>query len=233
MLAVIVNCVLIIVGTAIGLVFRKLIKPELTNSIFKVLGVVVLVMGLIGVIKSMVFIDAGIIKSRLDLFLLVVIIIGMFIGELLKIDTRIQNLGLAIDSKFKMGKVSEGFITASIIFIVGAMGIIGSINAALGDSSILYLKGALDGITAIVLATTLGIGVGLSFIPLLLVQGGIFLLARLMGDFIPPDFITAFNLIGYFIVLCIGLNFLVKEKIKVANLLPSLLLVIIYFLIFK
>lgn len=232
MLAVIINCGLIIVGTSIGLVFRKLIKPELTNSIFKVLGVVVLIMGFIGIIKSMIYIDEGALKSRFDLFLLIVVVIGMFIGELLRIDQHLQNFGKLLDSKFKSGKVSEGFLTASIMFIVGAMGIIGSINAALGDPSLLYVKGALDGITSIVLATTLGIGVGLSFIPVLIYQGAIILIAYYLGDFISGEFLYAFNLIGYFIVACIGFNFLVKDKIKIANALPCLLLVILYYLIF-
>lgn len=232
MLAVIVNCLLIIIGTSIGLVFRKLIKPELTNSILKVLGVVVVVMGFIGIIKSMVIIEDNILKSRFDLFLLIVIILGMFIGELLKIDNHINRFGKFIESKLKFGKISEGFISASLIFVVGAMSIIGSINAGLGDPSILYLKSALDGITSIVLATTLGIGVGLAFIPVLLYQGTITILTSVMGEFIVMDFIDAFNLVGYFMVLCIGLNFLIKDKIKVANLLPSLLLVVIYYLIF-
>ena len=232
MLAVILNSGLIIIGTVIGLVFRKLIKPELTNSILKVLGVVVLIMGVVGIIKAMLYIEDGNLKSKLDLFLLVIIVLGMFIGEILKIDTHINNFGKFIDSKLKSGKISEGFISASIIFIAGGMSIIGSINAALNDPTILYLKSGLDGITSIILATTLGIGVGLSSIPVLLFQGTIYLIAYFLGDFMSIEFINAFTLIGYFIVACIGINFLVQEKIKVANLLPSLLIVILYFLIF-
>jgi uncharacterized membrane protein YqgA involved in biofilm formation len=233
MLAVILNSVLIIVGTLIGLVFRKLIKPELTNSILKVLGIVVFITGLMGIIKAMIVVENGILKSNFDLFLLVVIVFGMFVGEILKIDTHLNNFGKYLDTKFNSGKISEGFITGTIIYISGAMGIVGSINAALGDSTILYLKSGLDGITSIILATTLGIGVGLSFIPVLLFQGTIYLIAYFLGDFMSSEFINAFSLIGYFIVACIGINFLVKERIKVANLLPSLLLVILYYLIFK
>ena len=233
MLALILNSVLIIVGTLIGLVFRKLIKPELTNSILKVLGIVVFITGLMGIIKAMIVVENGILKSNFDLFLLVVIVFGMFVGEILKIDTHLNNFGKYLDTKFNSGKISEGFITGTIIYISGAMGIVGSINAALGDSTILYLKSGLDGITSIILATTLGIGVGLSFIPVLLFQGTIYLIAYFLGDFMSSEFINAFSLIGYFIVACIGINFLVKERIKVANLLPSLLLVILYYLIFK
>ena len=169
MFAVIVNSLAIIVGTFIGLVFKKLINKEITQSILKVLGVVVIITGLIGVFKSMIIIDEGIIQSQLDLFLLIVVVVGIFIGEILKIDDRLHNFGKFIDNKIKFGKVSEGFINASIIFVVGAS-IVGSINAGLGDNSILYLKSALDGVTAIILATTLGIGVGFAFLPVLLFQ---------------------------------------------------------------
>lgn len=233
MLAVIINVVAIIIGTTIGLIFRKVIKSSLTNSLLRVLGIVVIIVGIVGIMKSMIVLDSnGRLQSRQELFLLIIIMLGMFIGELLKIDDRLSNLGIYIDSKFKYGKISEGFITASVIYVVGAMGIVGSINAALGDPSILYLKSALDGITAIVFATTLGIGVGLSFLPVLIYQGLIFVLAYYLGNFLNIDFIDTFNLIGFFIVTCIGFNFIVKEKIKVANLLPSLVLVIIYYLIF-
>jgi uncharacterized membrane protein YqgA involved in biofilm formation len=196
MLAVILNSVLIIVGTLIGLVFRKLIKPELTNSILKVLGIVVFITGLMGIIKAMIVVENGILKSNFDLFLLVVIVFGMFVGEILKIDTHLNNFGKYLDTKFNSGKISEGFITGTIIYISGAMGIVGSINAALGDSTILYLKSGLDGITSIILATTLGIGVGLSFIPVLLFQGTIYLIAYFLGDFMSSEFINAFSLIG-------------------------------------
>lgn len=231
MFAVIVNSLAIIVGTFIGLVFKKLINKEITQSILKVLGVVVIITGLIGVFKSIIIIEEGIIQSQLDLFLLIVVVVGIFIGEILKIDDRLHNFGKFIDNKIKFGKVSEGFINASIIFVVGAMSIVGSINAGLGDNSILYLKSALDGVTAIILATTLGIGVGFAFLPVLLFQGTIYLLTFYLGNFMALEFINAFNLIGYFIVTCIGLNFLLKEKIKIANLLPSLILVVIYFLL--
>lgn len=233
MLAVIINVFAIIIGTGLGLVFRRLIKPELTDSILKVLGVVVFITGLIGIIKASVFIDGfGNLQSKLGIFLLIVMVLGVFIGELLKIDNHLKNFGSYIDTKFKGGRFSEGFITASILFVVGAMGVVGSINAGLGDPSILYLKSALDGITSIILATSLGIGVGLAFVPVLMYQGSIVLIARFAGDFINGEFLDAFNLIGYFIVACIGINFLVKEKLKIANMIPALLLVILYFLIF-
>ena len=137
MLAVILNSVLIIVGTLIGLVFRKLIKPELTNSILKVLGIVVFITGLMGIIKAMIVVENGILKSNFDLFLLVVIVLDVCWWNI-KIDTHLNNFGKYLDTKFNSGKISEGFITGTIIYISGAMGMVGSINAALGDSTILF-----------------------------------------------------------------------------------------------
>lgn len=232
MIGVIVNCLAIIVGCGIGLLFKKVISHNATKSILKVLGVVIIITGLIGVLKSMLVINAdGSIDSKLDLFLLIIVIIGVLIGELLKIDDLLIKFGSFLDKKIKIGKISEGFINASIIFVVGAMSIMGSINAGLGDNSILFLKSALDGLTAIILSTTLGVGVGLAFIPVLVFQGLIAVLTSSFGTFIPNDFITSFNLIGYFIVVCIGLNFILVEKIKIANLLPSLLFVVLYYLV--
>lgn len=232
MIGVFVNCLSIIAGCGIGLLFKKLINQNIAKSILKVLGVVVIITGVTGILKSMLVINSdGSIDSKLDLFLLIIVIFGLLLGELLKIDDSLNKFGLFLEKKIKIGKISEGFINASIIFVVGAMSIMGSINAGLGDYNILYLKSALDGITSIILSTTLGIGVGLAFIPVLIFQGLIVILTIAFGSFIPTDFITSFNLIGYFIVVCIGLNFLINDKIKIANLLPSLLLVVLYYLV--
>lgn len=233
MVSILINALAIVLGTIIGLLFRKIIKQTIWDSVLKAIGIVVIVMGLSGIFKSMLYIDNNLIKSKYDLLLLVVITVGTFIGVLLKIDDRIVAFGHYLERKLNKGNFFNGFITAALIFCVGAMSIVGSVNAALGDFSVIYLKSALDGITAIILASTLGFGVAFSIIPLIIYQGLIFGAATIFGNFMSPDFIDAFSLVGYIIVFIIGLNFIREDKIKVANVLPSLLLVILYFLIFK
>lgn len=233
MISILINALAIVLGTVIGLLFRKIIKQTIWDSVLKALGIVVIIMGLTGILKSMLYIDNNLIKSKYDLLLIVVITVGTFIGVLLKIDDRIVNFGHYLERKMNKGNFFNGSITAALIFCVGAMSIVGSVNAALGDNSVIYLKSALDGITAIVLASTLGFGVVFSIIPLIIYQGIIFGAATIFGDFMAQDFIDAFSLVGYIIVFIIGLNFLREEKIKAANILPSLVLVILYFLISK
>ncbi|MFA6627317.1 MAG: DUF554 domain-containing protein [Bacilli bacterium] len=230
MLGNLVNVSAIIVGGFAGILCRKIFRKEILESVLKVVGIVVLIFGLIGVIKSMITIEAGTITSHGELLLLVAMVVGAFLGEWMRLDDHLLNVGKRIEKKINRGAFSKGFITASIIFCIGAMAIIGSVNAASGDHSILYLKAAIDGITAMILASTLGIGVVFSSIVVFLYQGSIVLLSWALGDFISLEFMNSFNAVGYTIIACIGLNFLQGEKLKIANLIPSLLIVIIYYL---
>ena len=231
MLGTIVNVAAILVGGLLGILFRKFIKKELLEAVLKVVGMVVLLFGLIGVLQSMVHIESGILKTEGELLLLVCLAVGTLLGELLKIDEHLIHFGEKLENKLNKGAFSEGFITASLIFCVGAMAIIGSISAAAGNYQVLYLKAAIDGITAMILASTLGIGVLFSGITVFIYQGSITLLSSALDSFMSDAFINSFNAVGYVIVGCIGLNFLREHKLKIANMIPSLFLVIVYYLI--
>lgn len=231
MLGTIVNVIAIVVGGMLGILFRKFIKKELLEAVLKVVGMVVLVFGLIGVLQSMIHIEGGLLKSEGELLLLVCLAVGTALGELLKIDDHLLHFGNNLEKRLNKGAFSEGFITASLIFCVGAMAIIGSISAATGNYQVLYLKAAIDGITAMILSSTLGIGVLFSGIIVFLYQGSITLLSTSLGSFMSDAFINSFNAVGYTIVGCIGLNFLREQKLKIANMIPSLFLVILYYLI--
>ena len=231
MIATLINSLAVIFGALIGVLFRKLIKKEIFDSVLKVVGVVVLIFGLVGVLKGVFYIDAGQLKTQYELLLLITLALGTFIGELLQIENRLQKFGENLERKLNKGAFSEGFITASLIFCIGAMAITGSINAgALGDPKIIYLKSMIDFFTAIVLAAALGYGVMFSSITILIYQGSITILGIVLGEFMSLEFVTVFSMVGYAIVACIGLNFLRTEKLKLANMIPSLLLVIIYFI---
>lgn len=226
-----VNGLTVVAGSIIGLIFRKFIKKETCDSVLKSMGIVVLLIGLIGVIENMVTVTDGKITTSGTLLLIIAIAVGTFIGEFLKIDDRMNNFGLMLEKKLNKGKIAEGFITATLIFCVGSMAIIGSMESAQGNPNTIYLKSALDGITSIALASTLGFGVALSSVAVVVYQGLLTLLFVLLDNFIPGDFIISFSMVGYAMVACLGLNFLMKDKIKVANMLPALVVVIIYHLV--
>ena len=163
MFAFLANALAVIVGAAIGLLFKKFIKKEICDSVLKAMGVVVLVIGVIGVIENMVTVNIdGTVSSSGTLLLILAIAIGTFIGEFLKIETHMNNFANMLEKKINKGKIAEGFITATLIYCVGSMGIIGSMESALGNPNTIFLKSALDGITSIALASTLGVGVMLS-----------------------------------------------------------------------
>ncbi|MDD4387852.1 MAG: DUF554 domain-containing protein [Bacilli bacterium] len=234
MIATAVNGTAIVGGGLIGLFFRRYIKKDICDSVLKAVGIVVLLLGMLGSIKAALYIENNEIQmiTRFDLLLIISLVLGTFIGEIIKIDYHLKRFGDYLERKLNKGVFSEGFIAASLIFCIGAMAIIGSIKAALGDPSILYLKSVIDGITAMILASTLGFGVIFAAIPVLLYQGALTGLGMICGDFMPYALVNAFSLVGYAMVAAVGLNFLIQEKIKVANMLPALILAIIIYLVF-
>lgn len=233
MLGTIVNVLAIIVGTIIGLIFRKWIKKEICEAVLKAVGVSMIIISMLSIINNAIVIDNNEISTRFELLILLCIVIGTVIGELLKLDDFITNLGNKLEAKLNKSMLSVGFVNASLIFCIGAMAITGSVESAFGNHQILYMKAILDGITSLVLGATLGFGVLFSFIPVLLYQGLLTLFATSLRPLMSEEFVSAFTVVGYALVFCIGLNFIRTEKIKIANMIPSLLLVILYFVIFK
>lgn len=227
-----INAALILLGGIIGLVFKKAVSKEMEFSIQKATGVSVLVVGVCGVLSAMLKAgDGGKISSSGELLLVVSLALGTFVGELLKLEDRLNRGCKWIESKFKMSDFSAGFITATMIYCIGAMAIVGSINdGLLGDSSTLVTKGIIDGITSVVLAASLGYGVLFSAIPVLLYQGGMTLLAGQLENVLAGQLLTDICMVGYALVMCIGINFLTNsdKKIRTVNMLPALLVPVAY-----
>ncbi|MGN1117494.1 MAG: DUF554 domain-containing protein [Acutalibacteraceae bacterium] len=227
-----INTALVLLGGAIGLVFKKAISENMEYSIHKATGVAVLVIGLAGVMSNVLSVDAsGKLSSSGELMLVISLALGTFIGELLRLDDRLNSGCKKIEEKFKMSNFSSGFITATMIYCIGAMAIVGAINdGLLHDSSTLITKGIIDGITSIVLAASLGYGVLLSAVPIFLYQGAITLLASSLQNVLKGELLTNICIVGYALVMCIGINFLYnsKKQIKTVNMLPSLLVPVIY-----
>lgn len=237
MIGTIVNVLAIVVGGLIGLLFKKVIKKEYCDRILKVIGIAILVVALVGAIKAMVKVNYDFsISTSHELLLIVILATGTLIGELLKIDDRLNSFVSKIENKFtktenNSSTFSKGFISASLVACVGAMAIVGSINDALGDPSMLYIKSVIDFVTMIFFAATLGAGVIFSSITVLVYQGVITLLGYGLGNFINNEFIDMFSALGYTMVIIIAFNFICDTKIKVANTLPAILILVIYYLI--
>lgn len=234
MFGFLINAVGVIVGGLIGLLFRKFIKKEYCDAVLKGMGIVVLLVGLFGVIENTVTIDAGKVSFEGTLLLIISMGVGTFLGEAIKIDDHLNNFALKLEKKVNKGKISEGFITATALYCVGAMTIIGTLNDTLGNPETIYLKAALDMVTSIVLASTLGIGVLFSAGSIIVYQGLLTLIFALLNNVINQDALLELtrlvSMVGYVLVMAIGFNFLVKDKIKVTNMLPALLIPIIYYL---
>lgn len=230
-----INAALILLGGIIGLLFKKAVSKEMEFSIHKATGVAVLVVGICGVLSTMLKADAnGKIASSGELILVISLALGTFLGELLRLEERLNRGCNWIEGKLKMSGFAGGFISATMIYCIGAMAIVGAINDGLmGDSSTLVTKGIIDGITSIVLAASLGYGVLFSAIPILLYQGGMTLLAGLLESVLVGQLLDNICMVGYALVMCIGINFLSdsEKKIKTVNMLPSLLVPVGYALL--
>ncbi len=230
LLGAIVNSALIIAGSLLGRILYK-IPEKIKETVMSGIGLAVIVMGL-----QMGF------KSENFLIVILSIVFGAIIGELSKLDDGLNNLGMWLEKRIgskkkSSGSISQGFVTATLIFLIGAMAILGAFDSGIrGNHDILYTKGILDGFTALILTTTLGLGVLLSAIPVFLYQGLIALFATQINQMVPAplmdQFITEMTAVGGVMILAIGLNMLGLTKVRVANLLPGIVVtaVIVTFL---
>ena len=220
-----INMAAIIAGAALGMLAKKGIPRRVEESLTRIQGLAVGLIGLNGVIASMFTVDAdGGISDSGGFLLLMSLVLGCLVGELLRIDDRLGNLGDLIEKRVHIQGFSQGFITASIITCVGAMSIVGALNEGLtGSNEVLMVKSTLDFVTCLVLASSLGIGVAFAAIPTFLYQGGMTLCAGFLSPYISSDLLNMICMVGYAIVICIGLNLLLDAKIKTANLLPAMI----------
>lgn len=225
----------IILGAFIGLLLKQGIPERVNHAIMKMEGLAILIIGLNGVLSSMFRADpvTGRLRDSGGLLLLVSLVLGCLVGELLRLDDRCTALVLIVERRIGSQGFARGFVSASLIFSIGAMSVIGPINDGLtGDASILYIKTTLDFTTALVLASVLGVGVAFSAFPVLLIQGTFAMLARQISPFISEELLGLFCMVGYAVVMSIGFNFLCDIKIKTANVLPALLVPVIYYFLF-
>ena len=226
MLAVIVNAVAVIIGGLIGILCGSRIKERYTKAVMTCIALVTMVIG----------VQSAIVTSNI-LSVMVCLVLGTIIGTALHLDDRINGSGDKIKDKlagtrFGGGHFAEAFVSTSILFCVGTMAVIGSIQAGLNkDYSILFAKSTMDFVSSIVFAAALGPGVFLSAVTVLVFQGAIALLAGLAAPVLRTEVITEMSAVGgaLFIGMAINLLGLREEKIKVGDMLPAIFLPILYF----
>ncbi len=228
----IVNVIAIIIGGTIGIFLKKGLKPNYETAMNKALGIAVLITGLNGVITSMITVEGEKLVSGGELLVIVSLVVGTVIGEKIEIDRRLNGISAVIEKRFNLSGFARSFVNGTILFCVGAMTIVGSFNDGLrGDSSVLYIKSMLDGIASIVLSATMGPGVIFSTIPLFMYQGSLSLAASALEPLLAGQLLTEICMVGYCLVVCTGYNFLFENKIKTANLLPALLVPVVWHII--
>lgn len=220
LLGTLVNGFLIVIGTILGKLLNRI--PE---------GMKVTVMYAIGLSVMVLGLQMGL-KSENFLIVIISLVVGAVCGEALKLEDKLNDVGLWLERKVGnnngKGSISEGFVTATLIFVIGAMAIIGALDSGIrGDHAVLYTKSLIDGFTALILTTTLGIGVIFSAIPVVLYEGLIALFATQIDRFVPQalmdQFIVEMTASGGIMIFAIGLNLTGIVKIKVANLLPGII----------
>lgn len=230
----IVNIIAILIGSSIGMAGKKIVDDKIEASIKNVLGLSTIIVGILGIITSSITINKnGTLQSNSTLLLVISLVIGTLVGELLDIDTKITNVIKKFEEKFSIGGFSDGFIPASVLFCTGAMAIVGALNdGLLNDPTILYTKSILDGVVAILFTATLGFGVFFSSVSVGVYQGSITLLGIYLSPYLSDALVNNISLVGYAMVVSIGLDLMKIKEIKVLNMLPGLLVPIIYALIF-
>lgn len=224
MLATVINVILVLVGSALGLLFKRLISEKLTAIITHALALCVLGIGI-----------TSLVGTENMLCVIVSMVVGTVIGHLIDIEGRLERAGDRLKAKVAKGqensRFTESFVSASLLFCVGAMAITGSIEAGLNHNyDIIVSKGVIDGVSAISFAAAMGMGVAFSVIPLFIYQGAITLLAGWVGPLLPTAVITEMSAVGGALIVAIAVNMLGlgKEKIKVGNMLPAIFLPIGY-----
>lgn len=218
MLGVIVNVITVILGSGIGLLFKKGIPEKVSTAAMTGLGACTLYIGI-----------SGSLCGENVLIVIASVVLGVISGTLLNIDGAINKLAKKVETKFKRDgqsiSLAEGLVTATLLFCVGSMTVTGSLQAGIaGDNSVLITKATLDFVSSMMLASSLGFGVMLASVSVFVIQGGLVLLAGLIAPFMSNAAINEMTCVGSILIIMIGTNLMGITKIKVADFLPGIIL---------
>ncbi len=220
MVGTIVNTSAILVGSLIGGSLKKGIDEKYQETLYNAMGLSACGLGINSIVSNMP-------KSNFPVLFIVSLAIGSLVGTILDLNKRFEN----VTNKFSKGNLSQGLSTAIMLFCIGTLSILGPIESALnGNNTYLFTNATLDFVTSIVLATTYGFGIAFAGVVLFVWQGSIFLLAGLLAPFLTPELLTEITLIGGFLILSSGLGILKIKNFNSLNMLPSLLVPVIWFI---
>lgn len=218
----VVNFVLVIIGSLLGLLFKRGIPERVRKTLMNGMALCVIYIGITGLFE----------KNTSIIIIILSLASGAVIGELIDLDKRVNNLGERLEKSFnKKGgntKIADGFVTATLLFCVGAMSIVGSVNSGIsGDNSTLYSKSIIDCVSAMAFTSSLGIGVMLSAFPVIILEGSITLLAVAISPVLTDSGIANMSVIGSLLIISLALNMLGITKIKVMNYIPAMLITLV------
>ena len=231
-LGTIINAAAVLAGGLLGLLLKNGIPEKFQNILMKSLGLATGFIGAGGVLQYMLVVENGSLTTRGTMLLIFSLVLGCLLGQLLDIEGKMELLGIKLKAAARIkndNRFVEGFVTTSLIICVGAMAIVGAMQDGLsGDYSMLTVKAMLDFALVAIMASAYGVGAVFSAIPIFVYQGAITLIAALCGAVISPALIETLSFVGSSLIFCVGVN-LVKEKtFPVANMLPALLVPILW-----
>ncbi|HEN7586528.1 TPA: DUF554 domain-containing protein [Streptococcus agalactiae] len=226
-LGTVINVILIIVGGFVGLFLKNFLKESLQKSLMQAMGVAVLFISISGVLEKMMLVEKSHLISNHTNMMIITLALGTVLGELLSLDSYIDKFGNYLKQKTGSGndiKFVEAFVTSTCTVCIGAM----AVDGIAADHSILFAKGMLDMIIIAIMTVSLGKGALFSALPVALLQGSLTIVAFFMGSLLNPSSLDYLNLVGNMLIFCVGVNLLFNLNIKVINMLPAIILAILW-----
>ena len=218
MLGVTVNFFAVLVGGVAGTLLRGGIPERFRTLVNQGMAICVMMIGI-----------SGAITTQNTLLMIVSVVVGAFLGTLIGIEAGVERLGNWAQAKFNKGGFADGFVNATLLFSIGSMAVVGSLNAGFGDNEMLLAKSVIDGVSAIIIASSFGIGAACAAAPMTIYQGAIALLAGVVRAHMTDAMILEMGAVGSVMIIALGFNMLGLTKIKVANMLPAMFIPCIYY----
>lgn len=230
-LGTIINTVAIIAGGLLGLLLGKNIKDNIRDAMITACGVSTLFIAISGALEGLLSAEGSTIHSARGMYIVVIIVLGTLIGEIIGIEEAFEKFGAWLKIKTGNSKDAgfiDSFLTATFTVCIGAMAVVGSIKDGIyGDYSILVSKSILDFIIIMVMVASLGKGAIFSFIPVFVLQGLVTVLARIVEPILNEEALGNLSMIGSILIFCVGVNLVWNKKIRVANMLPAIILAVV------
>ena len=230
-LGTLINGLAVVAGGLLGLVFRRGLPQRFQNTLMQALGLSSIFIGISGSLEKMLQIQNGFVCVQGTLLAVLSLAAGALLGEWINLERRFEQLGLWLKKKTgseKDSRFMQGFLTASLTICIGAMAIVGALQDGLSaDPSLLITKAVLDCLIIMIFTSAFGKGAVFSVIPLVFFQGSITILAQFFAPLLTTQMLDNLSMIGSMLIFCVGINLMFNTKIRVANLLPALLIAIL------